>query len=185
VAALVVDVALVALFGLQHSAMARQGFKRWWTHFVPQAAERSFYVLMASAMLIVMFAFWRPIPAVVWATGGGTAIVASTFQINHFELFGLQQAWFNLRRKAAAAPKFRQPLFYKLVRHPLYTGFFIALWAAPVMTVGRFVLAGALSAWMLLAIRFEERDLIDVFGDQYVHYRKRVGMLLPRIRLPN
>jgi protein-S-isoprenylcysteine O-methyltransferase Ste14 len=192
--AIVIDLALILLFAAQHSVMARQGFKRWWTRLVPPPAERSVYVLAASLALIILFALWRPIPALVWSASGWLAIVLwalfaagwgivllSTFLINHFELFGLQQAWFNLRSRAAAAPRFHQPLLYRLVRHPLYLGFFVSLWIGPEMSVGRLVLAGGLSAWMLVAIRWEERDLIDVFGDQYRHYRARVRMLLPRI----
>lgn len=192
-AALVIDLVLIALFALQHSVMARQGFKRWWTQFVPKEAERSVYVLVASLVLVLLYALWRPIPAVIWSTSGWLEVVLwigfvsgwgmvllSTFLINHFELFGLQQAWFNLRNRAAAAPHFDQPLLYNLVRHPLYLGFFISLWIGPDMTVGRLVLASGLSAWMLIAIQLEERDLIDLFGDQYRLYRKRVGMLLPR-----
>lgn len=193
-AAVPIDLSLILLFAAQHSIMARQGFKRWWTRFVPHHAERSVYVLAASLALIVLFTFWRPIPITVWSTSGTLAIVLwavfasgwgivllSTFLINHFELFGLQQAWFNLRNRAAAAPKFHQPMFYKMVRHPLYLGFLISLWIGPEMTLGRLVLAGGLTAWMLLAIQFEERDLIDVFGDQYRQYRRRVGMLIPRL----
>ena len=191
--AIVIDLALVLLFALQHSVMARQGFKRWWMRLVPPQAERSVYVLAASLALIALFALWRPMPALVWSTSGWLAVLLwvlfaagwgivllSTFLINHFELFGLQQAWFNVRRRAAAAPRFHQPLLYKLVRHPLYLGFFVSLWIGPEMSVGRLVLAGGLSAWMLIAIQFEERDLIDVFGDQYRRYRTQVGMLLPR-----
>lgn len=190
--AAVIDFALISLFAVQHSAMARPAFKARWTRIVPRPAERSVYVLAASLALIALFAFWRPIPTVVWAIEGfgawvlwgvfalGWAIVLlSTFLINHFELFGLQQAWFSLRGRAAAAPEFRQPFLYKFVRHPLYTGFFIAFWATPVMTVGHLVLAAGMSAFMLIAIRLEERDLIDVFGDQYRLYRERVGMLVP------
>jgi protein-S-isoprenylcysteine O-methyltransferase Ste14 len=192
--AIVIDLALILLFALQHSVMARQGFKRWWTRLVPPPAERSVYVLAASLALIVLFALWRPIPVAVWSASGWLAavlwalfaagwgiVLLSTFLINHFELFGLQQAWFNLRGRAAAAPRFHQPLLYRLVRHPLYLGFFVSLWLGPEMSVGRLVLAGGLSAWMLVAIRWEERDLIDVFGDQYRQYRARVGTLLPRI----
>lgn len=193
--ALAVNLGLIALFGLQHSAMARQGFKRWWTGIVPQAAERSVYVLVASLMLILLFWGWRPIPATLWqvdnpigvallwtlfAAGWGIVLL-STFLINHFELFGLQQAWFALRDRAAAAPQFRQPFFYRFVRHPLYSGFFIAFWATPHMTAGHLLFAAGMSAWMLLAIRAEEKDLIAVFGRDYEEYRARVGMLAPRI----
>ncbi len=193
--AAMVDIALVALFALQHSVMARPKFKAAWTRVVPVPIERSVYVLAASLALIALMAFWRPIPAVVWSVEGpGAAILwglfvagwvivlVSTFLISHFELFGLTQAWNNLRGRMAAAAVLRQPLFYRLVRHPLYSGFFLAFWATPVMTAGHLLLAGALSAFMLVAIRFEEHDLVDVFGDQYVQYRRATGMLVPRLR---
>lgn len=190
-----IDLTLVTVFGLQHSVMARAGFKRAWTTIVPHPYERSAYVLFASPALILLFAGWSPLPAVVWSTVGlaaailwllfasGWAIVLlTTFLLNHFELFGLQQAWFALKGHAAAAPRFRTPLFYRAVRHPLYTGFFIAFWAAPVMTVGHLLFAAAMSAYMLVAIRFEERDLVGVFGDAYGDYRRTTGMLAPRLR---
>jgi methanethiol S-methyltransferase len=196
VPALIVNLALIALFGLQHSVMARQGFKRAWTRIVPVPIERSFYVLFASLALIILFAFWRPLPGIIWSVdnsvgaailwglfGLGWAIVLlSTFLISHFELFGLKQVYLNMRGAAAAAPIFRQPFFYKLVRHPLYSGFFIAFWATPEMTMGHLLLALGMSAYMLIAIRYEERDLVRLFGDDYESYRKNVGMLAPRLR---
>ena len=190
---LLVNLSLVALFGLQHSAMARQAFKHWWTRVVPPAAERSVYVLASSLALIILFWGWRPLPATVWdvhntagaallwavfAAGWGIVIL-STFLINHFELFGLQQAWFALRNRAAAAPRLRQPFLYKVVRHPLYSGFLLAFWATPHMTAGHLLLASGLSVWMLLAIHAEEKDLVAVFGHDYEQYRARVGMLAP------
>jgi protein-S-isoprenylcysteine O-methyltransferase Ste14 len=194
--ALVTNLALIAIFGLQHSIMARQGFKRAWTRIVPPQAERSTFVLFASLALIVLFLFWRPIDATVWAVeqqaavvalwaifGAGWAIVLlSTFLINHFELFGLQQAYFHARGRRAAAPQLREPFLYRFVRHPLYVGFFLAFWATPVMTLGHLVLAAGMSAYMLIAIRFEERDLVGTFGTDYEEYRSRVGMLTPRLR---
>ena len=194
-AAVLINVALIALFGLQHSIMARQGFKRAWTRIVPKQAERSAYVVAASAALIVLFALWRPIPDVVWRVDGAAALVLwglfalgwlivllSTFLINHFELFGLQQAWFHTRGREAAPPQFRQPLLYKLVRHPLYAGFFLALWATPLMSSGHLLLALGMSTYMLVAIRYEERDLVGLFGKDYEDYRDRVGKLTPRLR---
>jgi len=192
--AAVIDLGLVALFGIQHSVMARQGFKRWWTKFVPKQAERSVYVLSASLALIVLMALWHPITGTVWSVGGTWAtvllalfgvgwmlVLLSTFLINHFELFGLQQAWFHAHGRNAADPQFRTPLFYRLVRHPLYLGFFIAFWSIPVMSRGHLLFAAGMSVFMLIAIQFEEKDLISLFGDKYVEYRRKVGMLIPRI----
>ncbi|HEX8842027.1 MAG TPA: isoprenylcysteine carboxylmethyltransferase family protein [Sphingomicrobium sp.] len=195
-AAAAIDVILIALFAVQHTVMARQGFKRWWTQFVPWSAERSVYVLAASAALIVMMLFWRPIDTVVWSVtnpllanliwvlfwAGWGIVLLSTFLINHFELFGLQQAWFHFRGREGAKPQLRQPFLYKWVAHPLYAGFFLAFWAAPEMTAGHLLLAGGLSVFMLIAIRYEERDLTTLFGDDYRRYRSSVGMLTPRFR---
>jgi protein-S-isoprenylcysteine O-methyltransferase Ste14 len=192
--AALIDAALIALFGIQHSVMARPGFKAGWTHIVPAPIERSTYVLFASAALIVLMAFWHQLTTPVWTithgvgaailwvlfASGWAIVLTSTFLINHFELFGLQQAWFALRERAAAPPVLRQPFFYRFVRHPLYAGFFIAFWATPVMTMGHLLLAAGMSIYMLIAIRFEERDLIDIFGEAYAGYRRRVGMLFPR-----
>ncbi len=199
VTAALIDLGLIALFGLQHSIMARQGFKRWWTGIVSPHVERSVYVLAASIMLVVLFLLWRPIDGIVWSLNpirhpllndliwvafwlGWLTVLLSTFLINHFELFGLQQAWLYVRGREAEPPKFRQPLFYKWVRHPLYLGFFLAFWAAPEMTVGHLLLAAGMSVYMLIAIRYEENDLIGLFGRDYELYRERVGMLTPRFR---
>ena len=193
--AIVVNVALIALFGVQHSAMARQSFKRAWTRFVPWPAERSIYVLAASLALIVLFVGWRPIQGTVWSVEnpmaanllmllfavGWLIVLLSTFLINHFELFGLQQAWFHMQGRTAVAPHFRQPFFYKLVRHPLYLGFFIAFWSTPAMSYGHLLLAVGMSIFMLIAIQLEERDLVSLFGREYEEYRARVGMLIPGI----
>lgn len=191
--AAVIDLALIALFGLQHTIMARQGFKRGWTRLVPQPVERSMYVLVASAVLWVMFHFWRPIPTEIWRVDnvvgasliwlcfglGWGIVLLSTFLISHFELFGLKQVWLNMRGAAAESPRFRQPFFYRLVRHPLYSGFILAFWAAPVMSASHLLFAAGMTVYMLVAIPFEERDMIDAFGDDYRHYRRRVGMLAP------
>ena len=197
--AVAVDVALIALFGLQHSVMARQGFKRWWTRVVPWAVERSVYVLMASLALIILMNLWRPIDTIVWNVGdplvsdliwvvfwlGWGMVLLSTFLLNHFELFGLQQAWFHVRGRPWEKPVFRQPLFYRWIRHPLYLGFFMAFWAAPEMTAGHLLLAGGMSVFMLIAIQYEEKDLVALFGRDYEDYRQRAGMLLPRFRRPS
>jgi len=195
-AALAINLALILLFGLQHSVMARQGFKKAWTKMVPEPIERSMYVLFASLALILLFAFWQPIPQTVWNVENGIGatllwalfalgwliVLTSTFLISHFELFGLKQVYLHLRGSAPAAPQFRQPFFYKLVRHPLYSGFFLAFWATPVMSVGHLVLALGMSVYMLVAIGYEERDMVGHFGDEYENYRQNVGMLAPRLR---
>ena len=191
--AVIVNVLLMLLFALQHSIMARQGFKRWWTRFVPHAIERSTYVLLASLALILLMWQWRPIPAVVWQLAdpklalavqaisflGWGIVLLSTFLINHFELFGLQQVVMNLAGHAAAKPHFKTPLLYKLVRHPIYLGFIIAFWAAPVMTYGHLLFAAVTTAYLFVGIALEERDMIALFGDEYRRYRKQVGMLMP------
>lgn len=196
--AIAIDLALIAIFGVQHSVMARQGFKRWWTRVIPHPAERSVYVLLASAVLILLFTQWRPIDGTVWQVTqpifagllwalfalGWLIVLTSTFLINHFELFGLQQAWFSLRGRAAAAPQFRQPFFYKMVRHPLYSGFILAFWATPHMTYGHLLLAAGMSVYILIAIVYEERDLVALFGKDYEDYRANVGKLTPRLRRP-
>jgi len=198
IAAATVDVALIALFGLQHSVMARPAFKRAWTRVVPPALERSVYVLCASIALLVLFWFWQPIDGTVWLVSsnmrwltfilwaifwaGFGIVLVSTFLINHFELFGLQQAWLNVQGREPDAPELRQPLFYRWVAHPLYAGFFLAFWATPHMTAGHLLLAVALSIYMLVAIRYEEHDLTGLFGEDYRKYRAGVGMLVPRFR---
>ena len=195
VQAAVIDLALVALFGIQHSVMARPAFKRRWTRVVPEPIERSIYVLLASLMLIVMFLFWRPIPRIVWSVenpagvillyglfaAGGGIVLLSTVLLSHFELFGLKQVWGHARKTGATQPVFRTPFFYRLVRHPLYSGFILAFWAIPVMTAGHLLLAAAMSAYILIAIQHEERDLVGQFGERYVEYRRRVGMLAPKL----
>lgn len=194
--AVIANLGLIAVFGIQHSVMARPAFKRWWTRIVPPPVERSVFVLAASAALIVLFALWQPIPTVIWdATGtpleaplwvlfgvGWMIVLLSTFLINHFELFGLQQAWFHLRRREASPPQLRQPLFYRWVAHPLYSGFFLAFWATPQMTSGHLLLALGMSTYMLIAIRYEEHDLKTLFGREYEEYRAGVGKLVPRLR---
>ena len=199
--AVAIDLALIALFGVQHSVMARPAFKARWTRIVPPALERSVYVLLASVVLIVLMIGWRPLPAPVWTVtspplaaliwalfaAGWLLVLLSTFLLNHFELFGLQQVWLHGRGRAATAPQFRTPIFYRLVRHPLYSGFVLAFWATPRMTLGHLLLAAGMTGYILIAIRHEERDLTDLFGDDYRAYRRSTGMLVPglgRARAP-
>jgi len=193
--AVALDLALVLAFGLQHSVMARMGFKAWLTQRLPRAAERSVYVLLASAMLILLFWQWRPLPAILWSVSAPAAValawtvfaagfglvLLSTFLIDHFDLFGLRQTWTQFRGGQERAHRFVTPLFYRVVRHPLYLGFLLAFWAAPTMTAGHALFAAAMSAYILVAIGFEERDLIRTLGDRYTAYRSRVPMLVPRL----
>jgi methanethiol S-methyltransferase len=193
VEAFVVNLLLMSVFAIQHSVMARRQFKQWWTQFVPKSVERSTYVLLTSLALILLFWQWRPLPTVVWhiadpqvaaaVTGlslvGWLIVLTSTFLINHFELFGLHQVANNLAHRPMPAPRFRTPLYYKFVRHPIYLGFIIAFWAAPTMTAGRLLFAAVTTAYILVGILLEERDLIDLFGDDYRRYRDRVSMLVP------
>ena len=193
VPALIINVLLMSVFAIQHSVMARQGFKRWWTRFVPKSIERSTYVLLASLALVLLFWQWQPIPQVVWqvtdpmlATGimglsffGWLLVLFSTFLINHFELFGLHQVVNNMRGHDMPVVRFKTPVLYKVVRHPIYLGFIIAFWAAPVMTVGHLLFAAVTTAYIFVGILLEERDLVEMFGDEYRRYRARVGMLIP------
>ena len=190
---LTVDVLLLGVFAVQHSVMARRGFKRWWTGFIPPAVERSTYVLAASLAVALLLWQWRSIPSIVWAVDnpsgrillylisalGWVTLLTSTFLINHFELFGLQQV-FNYWRGARVEPAaFKTPALYKYVRHPLYLGFILAFWATPRMTQGHLLFAAATTAYIFVGIFFEERDLIAHFGDEYRRYRQRVPMILP------
>jgi protein-S-isoprenylcysteine O-methyltransferase Ste14 len=189
-----IDLALIALFGVQHSVMARSPFKAAWTRIVPVPVERSMYVLLASLCLILLFVFWRPIPSVVWSVQnqilayflwalfglGWLIVLISTFLINHFELFGLRQVWSHAGGHEIPAPKFRTPFFYRFVRHPIYSGFVLAFWATPHMTAGHLLLAIGMTVYILIAIGHEERDLVGMFGKDYEDYRTRAGKLTPR-----
>jgi protein-S-isoprenylcysteine O-methyltransferase Ste14 len=193
--AAVVDIVLIALFGLQHSVMARQGFKQAWTRVVPQPIERSIYCLATAAALALLFVFWHPIGGTVWSIGneslriavwvlfalGWTILFIATHLLNHWELFGLAQAWRHFRGREAAPPKLSTPLFYRWVRHPIYSGFLLAFWAAPDMSYGHLLLSIGFTAYIFIGIVFEERDLVGHFGDEYRDYRRRVGAVVPGI----
>ncbi len=193
--ALLVDLGLLGAFALQHSGMARPRFKEWWKRIVPEAAERSTYVLLSSIALAVLFLYWEPIGSVLWSLAPGRArdlviglyafgwvlLLYTTFLIDHFDLFGLKQIWRRLNQKSYRSPVFRTPSLYKWVRHPLYIGWLTIFWAAPTMTVAHLIFALATTVYILIAIRFEEHDLVSAFGNTYIDYRARTPMLVPRI----
>jgi protein-S-isoprenylcysteine O-methyltransferase Ste14 len=191
--ALIVNLILMSLFAIQHSVMARPQFKQWWTQFVPKPVERATYVLFATSALALLCWQWRPIPAVVWhvqspmvanlliglSLFGWLLVLTSTFLINHFELFGLHQVVNNFSARPMPPIRFRTPLLYNFVRHPIYLGFIIAFWSAPTMTAGHLLFAAVTTAYIFVGILLEERDLVDLFGDDYRRYRQRVAMLVP------
>ncbi|WP_234679378.1 methanethiol S-methyltransferase [Bradyrhizobium monzae] len=193
-AAIIVNLLLMSLFAIQHSIMARPAFKRWSAKFLPASCQRSTYVLLSSLILLLLFWQWRPIPTPIWQTSGRAAWLliavhwlgwliafASTHMIDHFDLFGLRQALVAWRGTEMPSQSFRTPLLYKIVRHPLMLGFLLAFWATPEMTAGHLLFALANTAYILVALQFEERDLIAEFGATYQDYRRHVPMLVPRL----
>jgi protein-S-isoprenylcysteine O-methyltransferase Ste14 len=188
-----INILLLALFAIQHSVMARPGFKKWWTRIIPEPIERSTFVLLASLILLLLFWQWRPMTDVVWdvqnAAGrfllhalfwiGWIIVLVSTFMIGHFDLFGLRQVYLYLAGKEYPPPKLVMPGFYRYIRHPIMLGFIIAFWSTPTMTVGHLVFAVVTTVYILIAVKLEERDLVGFFGEGYESYRKRVSMLIP------
>lgn len=191
--ALLIDVMLLAAFALQHSVMARPAFKTWWTRFVPKPVERSTYVLLASLVLLLLFWQWRPMTDVVWNVEnpigrgvlwalfwlGWATVLTGTFLINHFDLFGLRQVYLYHRGREYTELGFGTPFLYKVVRHPIMLGFIVAFWATPGMSMGHLIFALVTTAYIVVAIQFEERDIMSIHGTAYADYRKRVSMLLP------
>ena len=190
---LIMNLILLSIFAVQHSVMARPGFKRWWKRFIPEPVERSTYVLFSSLALILLFWQWRSMAGVVWSVEneigrvvlwtlffvGWGMVLLSTFLINHFDLFGLRQVYLHQRGEEYTELGFRKVLLYKIVRHPIMLGFIIAFWVTPDMTVGHLLFAAVTTAYILVAIQLEERDIVSVHGDAYEDYRKEVSMLLP------
>jgi len=190
--AILINAGLLAVFAIQHSIMARPAFKRWWTGIIPEAAERTTFVMVTNVLFLVLYWQWRPMPEVVWSVDAGAAnalwvlfwigwaiAFLSTFMIDHFDLFGLRQVTLYFQRKDYTPPKYYERFFYRYVRHPLMLGFIIAFWAAPVMSEGRLLFAAMTTAYILVAIHIEERDLLSAHGDDYRAYQRRVSMLLP------
>ncbi len=191
--AVAIDIFLIALFGIQHTIMARPAFKRWWTRTVPQPVERSTFVLIASLLLVLLFWQWRALPHVVWdvQAPAGRAILltlfaigwlmvfAATFMIDHFDLFGLRQVWFHFRGQPYISPHFQIAILYRWVRHPLMLGFLVAFWATPRMTTGHLLFAAVMTVYILIAIQIEERDLLALHGEAYAEYRRKTSMILP------
>ena len=194
--AVIINLGLFAVFAVQHSVMARPGFKRWWTRIVPEHLERSIYVLLSVVVVVLLYWGWQPIEGTVWSVqnetlrgvlwagylAGYATIFLATVLLNHFDLFGLRQVWLHAKGEAYTDLPFKTPFFYKHVRHPLYVGWLMAFWITPEMSVGHLFFAGACSAYIFVALIFEERDLVAHFGETYREYRRTVPSLMPRFR---
>jgi protein-S-isoprenylcysteine O-methyltransferase Ste14 len=197
VQSLIINVGLIALFGIQHTVMARKSFKDWWTKLVPKPVERSTYVLFSAIALILILWFWQPLPETIWqvevAWGslvlqwgfwlGWLLVFLSTWMIDHFSLFGLRQVWNYLRGNEHRPPEFKEPALYKYVRHPLMLGFLIAFWSIPHMTVGHLVFSCGMTFYIVIGVYYEERAMVRRFGDEYEDYRKRVPKFFPRLSI--
>lgn len=194
--AILIDVGLLGLFAVQHSVMARPAFKRWWTKIVPEPAERATYVLFSNVAMVALFVFWEPIGGTIWSLEPGLAanlvyglyflgwavLFYATLLLNHFELCGVRQVWLHLRGKPYTDIPFNEPGMYRYVRHPIYVGWLMIFWFTPVMTAAHLLFAVMTTVYILVAIQFEEKDLVDHFGDDYRSYKRRVGMLIPRVK---
>ncbi|NGP88506.1 isoprenylcysteine carboxylmethyltransferase family protein [Aliifodinibius halophilus] len=194
---ILINLGLIALFGVQHTVMARKSFKEWWTKFVPQPLERSTYVLFSAIALILILWFWQPLPETVWHVDtvwvslvlqwgfwlGWLVLFLSTWMIDHFNLFGLKQVWNYMRGIEQHSPQFMEPGFYKYVRHPLMLGFLIAFWSIPHMTVGHFIFSGGMTLYILIGVFYEEKAMVQRFGNKYKDYRDRVPKFFPRLKV--
>lgn len=192
--AVIINLILLGLFAAQHSIMARPAFKEWWTQYVPKPAERSTYVLLSSLLLFLLYWLWQPLPGMVWSVEnpfgayllwglfalGWVIVLISTFLIDHFDLFGLRQIWLHLRGREYTPPAFQETFLYRHVRHPIMLGFIIAFWATPQMSAGHLLFALATTAYIIIGVMLEERDLIKAHGQSYLDYRKKVPMIIPR-----
>jgi len=192
----IINIFLLSIFALQHTVMARPSFKRVWTKIIPKTVERTTYVLLSSLALLLIYVYWQPMRGVIWNLSGTTAgaalqvvfwigwgiVLTSTFMIDHFDLFGLRQVYVNLKGREFAHPRFRKHLFYKLVRHPIMSGFIIGFWATPQMTTGHLLFSIITTAYIYIAVKhFEEKDLVNEIGEEYVRYQEQVGTFFPRI----
>lgn len=192
--AVIINLSLVTLFGIQHSIMARPRFKRWLRRFIPEAAERSTYMLATAVVVFVLCAFWQPMPAIIWKAesayvyyglmavglGGWGLVLYSTFIISHFDLFGLRQVWLYFRRRTYTPLQFKEQALYRFVRHPIMTGAFIGIWFTPVMTVGHLLFAVGMSVYVFIGVYHEERDLVSIYGKRYRDYMQRTGRFFPK-----